>query len=47
MNKVAHVLEKNLLIIAFEAVQFHHVAAGVETERVCNLFAQRNHHVRV
>ena len=47
MNKVAHVLEKNLLIIAFEAVQFHHVAAGVETEQVCNLFAQRNHHVRV
>ena len=30
-----------------EAVQFHHIAAGVETEQVCNLFAQRSHHVRV
>ena len=67
MNKVAHILEKNLLIIGseiwyclifpehccnhrskrIEAVQFHHIAAGVETEQVCNLFAQRSHHVRV
>ena len=68
MNKEAHVLEKNLLIIGseiymvrlifpehccnhrskrIEAVQFHHIAAGVETEQVCNLFAQRSHHVRV
>ena len=23
------------------------LAAGVETEQVCNLFAQRSHHVRV
>ena len=32
-----------------EAVLFHHIyiAAGVETEQVCNLFAQRSHHVRV
>ena len=30
-----------------EAVQFHHLAAAVETEQVCNLFAQRSRHVRV
>ena len=27
-----------------EAVQFTILAAGVETEQVCNLFAQRSHH---
>jgi len=68
VNKVAQVLEKNLLIfgseiwymfdfswnIAVIIVQsglrlynFTILAAGVKTEQVCNLFAQRSHHVCV
>ena len=30
-----------------ELYNFTILAAGVETEQVCNLFAQRSHHVRV
>ena len=68
VNKVAQVLEKNLLIFGSEIwymfdffwkivvvivqsglklYDFTILAAGVETEQVCNLFAQRSHHVRV
>ena len=68
VNKVAQVLEKNLLTFGSEIwymfdfswnivviivqsglklYNFTILAAGVETERVCNLFAQQSHHVRV
>ena len=67
VNKVAQVLERNLLIIGSEIwymidfswkiviivqsglklYNFTILAAGVETEQVCNLFARRSHNVRV
>ena len=42
---------RNIVVIIVQSglrlYNFTILAAGVETEQVCNLFAQRSHHVRV
>ena len=41
---------RNVVIIVQSGLKLYNftiLAAGVETEQVCNLFAQRSHHVRV
>ena len=42
---------RNIVVIIVQSVlklyNFTILAVGVETEQVCNLFAQRSHHVRV
>ena len=42
-NIVEIIVQSGLL----KLYNFTILAAGVETEQVCNLFAQRSHHVRV